>query len=269
MIAGQNGDAAGGIFNGSGSMTVTNSLVSGNKITHVANLQSRGGGIENGGKLSVTNTTIQGNTTDEGGGIADNSGAVVLLNDTISQNTASTTVPVIGAGGGGLFAFSDGFTLTNTIVAKNTGADCVAVPVSNPFISKGHNISSDSSCNLVAGGDQINTDPQLSALALNTPGQTSTMAIGATSPATDKADTSACPATDQRGVARKSDDVFCDIGAFEFIAAAAAAPLTLPRSGAPTTVGDPTPGLVGLPPHPRRDPGLGGARQARGLTPTE
>ncbi len=60
------------------------------------------------------------------------------------------------------------------------------------------------------------------------------MAIGPGSAALDKADTTKCPAADQRGVQCRTDAA-CDIGAYEFVEAASAAPL-LPRSGTPAPI---------------------------------
>ncbi len=79
--------------------------------------------------------------------------------------------------------------------------------------SAGHNIDSLDQCTFKAGGDKVNTNPLLAALADNG-GPTATMAIGPESPAIDAGD--ACPPTDQRGVARPQGSA-CDIGAFEYV----------------------------------------------------
>jgi hypothetical protein len=82
------------------------------------------------------------------------------------------------------------------------------------FISLGHNIASDNSCNLSAPGDMPNTDPLLGPLQ-NNGGPTYTTAIPFNSPAKDSADNTACPPTDQRGVIRPQG-AGCDIGAYEY-----------------------------------------------------
>lgn len=71
----------GGIFNLGGTLTVTDSTISGNS-------RFSGGGILNLGTMIVTNSTIRGNSAFVGGGIA-NDGTLSVTNSTISGNTAS------------------------------------------------------------------------------------------------------------------------------------------------------------------------------------
>ena len=78
--------------------------------------------------------------------------------------------------------------------------------------SAGHNVDTDGTCNLIAGGDQPNSVVLLGALADNG-GPTHTHALMAGSVAIDAADGAACPPTDQRGVSRVGP---CDVGAYEF-----------------------------------------------------
>ena len=107
--------------------------------------------------------------------------------------------------------------LTNSIVANATG-DCFLAPWGAGAVainSGGHNIGSDSTCNLTAAGDQPDTDPMVDVLADNG-GPTLTHALLAGSPAIDAGDDSLCPATDQRGVSRPLG-AHCDIGSFEFV----------------------------------------------------
>jgi hypothetical protein len=79
--------------------------------------------------------------------------------------------------------------------------------------SNGHNLATDGTCNLVAAGDQANTDPVLGPLADNG-GPTRTHALLPGSPAIDAADPGQCPVADQRGIARPQGPS-CDVGAFE------------------------------------------------------
>src|SRR5688500_12256317 len=76
-----------------------------------------GGGIHNHGILRLTNVTITGNSsTNDGGGGIWNAGTVTIVNVTIADNSAPID---LGGGIGG-----NAPTLTNTIVANNTGGNC-------------------------------------------------------------------------------------------------------------------------------------------------
>ncbi|MCO5198323.1 MAG: hypothetical protein M9941_11330 [Anaerolineae bacterium] len=99
----QNGSATdgGSIFN-DGTLTVTDSTVSGNAI----GVGGRGGGIHNAGVMMVTNSTFSGNTAgyaSNGGGIS-NDGTLTVTNSTFSDNNG-------GSSGGGIYNKSGG-TLT-------------------------------------------------------------------------------------------------------------------------------------------------------------
>ena len=77
----------GGILNG-GSLTLTNSTISGNSTTAL------GGGIWNGGDLTLTNTKVRLNEAQRGGGIYNAIGGTLTLNDspvftTVFSNTAN------------------------------------------------------------------------------------------------------------------------------------------------------------------------------------
>jgi CSLREA domain-containing protein len=92
----------GGIHN-TGTLTVTNSTVSGNSA-------SRGGGIYNTGTLTVTNSTVSNNTS--GGGIS-NSGNLTVNNSTISNNSSPN-------GDGGGIANSGDLTVNNSTISNNS-----------------------------------------------------------------------------------------------------------------------------------------------------
>ncbi|MEZ4709298.1 MAG: tandem-95 repeat protein [Caldilineaceae bacterium] len=99
----------GGIHN-RGTLTVTDSTISGNTATH------DGGGIYiNSGTVTVTDSTISGNTAVSGGGIYNtNSGTVTVTNSTISGNTASDF-------GGGIYNNNSGtVTVTNSTFSGNS-----------------------------------------------------------------------------------------------------------------------------------------------------
>lgn len=84
----------GGIENEPGStLTISNSILSGNTAGSVGNPAVQGGGIRNLGNLTIVNTAVTANAaggiSGAGGGIY-NGGTVTILNSTISANTAST-----------------------------------------------------------------------------------------------------------------------------------------------------------------------------------
>ena len=94
--------SGGGICN-SGTLTVTNSTVSGNEA------RSYGGGIYNGGSLTVTNSPVLENAANEGGGVY-NDGTMTVTNVTLSENAALY--------GGGI-CNSGTLTVTNSTVSGN------------------------------------------------------------------------------------------------------------------------------------------------------
>ena len=99
----------GGIYNESGTLTLTNCMVVGNSA------QYSGGGIySNRGTLTLTNSTVVGNSArDSGGGIYSSGGTLTLTNSTVVGNSTRNR------GGGGILFYSGPFTLNNTIVALN------------------------------------------------------------------------------------------------------------------------------------------------------
>ena len=225
----------GGVNNNSGgTMTITDSTISNNDA------ERQGAGVNNNsdGMLTIWGSTINGNTAvQKGGGVHNNSsGSTTITNSTLSNNEAmdqgggannraggtlviksSTIVNNTSPDGAGLFASAAGATsVGNSIIANSTGDDCVDM---GGFTSLGHNIDSDGTCGLAAGGDQPSTDPLVELLADNG-GLTETHALLAASPAIDTGDDADCPATDQRSEDRPVDgdndgDDSCDIGAYE------------------------------------------------------
>ena len=199
----------GGIFN-VGTLTVTNSTVTGNSVSGAFGA-GFGGGIENQGTAAVNNSTVSGNSaTAGGGGIGNLQGSVTINNSTVSGNS----VHFAGDGGG----IAGTVTLQNSIVASNSGGNC-----KGGVVSKGYNLSSDNSCNFSNSGDRNNTDPKLGPLQ-NNGGPTQTMALLPGSPAIDAGNPSGCTdgqghllTTDQRGMPRpdSEDTGGCDMGAYE------------------------------------------------------
>ena len=115
IVSGNTAGGGGGIIN-LGTLTLTNSRVSGNTAS-----DGDGGGIYNFSNMNVTNSTISGNTTSgtfaSGGGIH-NFGDMNVTNSTISGNAASGTT----GRGGGIRNFGT-LTLTNSTVSDNSAPD--------------------------------------------------------------------------------------------------------------------------------------------------
>ncbi len=181
-----------------------------NRCTVVGNHSYKdGGGIYNTyGTLTVTNSTISGNQAKPefqesyGGGIYRHSdGSVLIFNSTVTKNSASK--------GSGLWG---GATTYGSIIANQiSGIDCEY----GTIISQGYNIDSDGSClDGSINTDIPNTNPLIGHLA-NNGGPTWTHALLPGSPAIDAIPVAECDAaTDQRGVSRPQGSG-CDIGAYE------------------------------------------------------
>jgi hypothetical protein len=187
----------GGVSN-YGTMTITDSTITGNEV------YLTGGGIVNGGTLTINSSTVSGNGATgqhdgqpwgEAGGI---SGVVTLTNSTLSNNYASLSVgglsgggtimnsTISGNSGGGIS--SSGGEIGNTILNNNSGFN-----IRGTITSQGYNLSSDDGGgNLTAPGDQINTDPMLGPLQ-NNGGRTLTHALSPASPAINAGDPNFTP----------------------------------------------------------------------------
>lgn len=234
IITGNGADDGGGISNG-GTLTVTNSTITGNTATNW------GGGIVSWSPLTVTNSTISSNTALLGGGILSGS-ALTVTNSTITGNTATTI-------GGGIYNGGGALTVTNSTIVRNTapagqgggynrvagtgaftnsivadngvGLDCVGA-----LTDSGGNIDSDGNCGTFTQNAAMVQGTGFSALASNG-GPTQTHALLAGSAAIDTAPACAGLITDQRGTARPQGSA-CDIGAYEYV------PVVVAASGIPT-----------------------------------
>jgi hypothetical protein len=216
------GNIGGGIFdNGNAEITLTNVALIGNTAT----TGDGGGAYFDVTQDIVVNSTISGNSAPatgpgegNGAGIYHFSGPLSLTNVTITNNTA-------GDAGGGLFV-DGGFTqMKNTLIGGNTAPtdpDCVGGP--GQISSSGNNLVQNKSagCTFTNGtGDLVNQDPQLANGPANREGPNRTLTVGLLggSPAIDAGATGAggggigtVPTTDQRGTARSGAP---DIGAYE------------------------------------------------------
>jgi hypothetical protein len=223
----------GGGITSSGSVTVTNSTISGNAVAQ-GGVPATGGGVACSGPVTVINSTISGNTVGgymcEGGGIH-NGGTLTLTNSTLSGNSASS-------GQGGAISNTAQTMIGDTVL--NAGASGGTIFNNGGMItSLGYNIASDNGGGVLTGpGDQINTDPMLGPLQDNG-GPTFTHALLPGSPAINAGDASFTPPPfyDQRGpnYARVYDGQI-DIGSFEV----QPSPLPTPRP-TPTPRSRPTP----------------------------
>jgi len=173
----------------------------------VRNGQTERGGIANFGTLTVTNSTLSGNNGGYGGGIYNGIGATL----TVTNSTFSGTGAALGGGIHHDEFFGGTATLQNTIIANSpSGGNC-----SGTIDDSGGNLSDDTTCRFTAASSFNNTDPQLDPDGLqNNGGQTQTIALLTCGPAIDAAVNCPPPATDQRGVSRPQGSA-CDIGAFE------------------------------------------------------
>ncbi len=241
------GNIGGGITAaGYSSVTLTNSIVSGNTACYC-----QGGGISvfNNSPVTLINSTISENTGCGGGGIDAYNSIVTLMNSTVSGNltevdaggidafnstliltnstvTGNSNQSNIGSGGVNLHSYSPYFQpnliLKNSIVANNSGGDCVnnarITPTStNTLIGDG---------GINCGTPLLTGDAKLGPLRKNG-GPTPTHALLADSPAIDAGDDAICDtlpknargqSTDQRGRPRAGPRAgsHCDIGAYEF-----------------------------------------------------
>ena len=199
----------GGVTNYEGTLTLINSTVSGNSA-------ARGGGIMNysNGTLTLTDSTVSGNTATSGGGI-NTSGTVTLtlINSTVSGNSS--------AGGGGIRNLLGTVTLTNTLVDD----DC-QVSEGPSIVSLGYNIESPGdTCGFDQPTDQVNVSAEQLNLGplQDNGGPTMTHALLSGSVAIDQIRAEDCVdaegqplTTDQRGEPRpETGGTMCDVGAFE------------------------------------------------------
>lgn len=170
----------------------------------------------------LENVTVSGNSAGQSGGglYVDGDAILHVVNATITANAAPVGSGVATPNGIVNFPVvpSTLAVFRNTIVAGN---DCFGA-----FSSEGGNIDGGESCYFSDASDQVNTDPNLGALADNG-GPSLTHALTLESPAFD-AGVAPCPASDQRGIARPQG-LACDSGAYELESA-------LPNCGASISV---------------------------------
>ncbi len=102
-----------GFSAGTGTLTLTNSVVRNNFSFNFANVAVGGGIYNNGGTLHVINSTISGNLSNNDGGGIGNNGLLTVSNSTINNNTN------IHGNGGGIRSFGGVVTIDRSTIDGN------------------------------------------------------------------------------------------------------------------------------------------------------
>lgn len=233
-------DNRGGAVFVAGNLTMSSSTVDGNTSRSLSNGRAYGGGVFVRGSAYIRDSTISNNASGEGtfpgnvGGIAiAGSEASVIVNSTISGNTANNTVGGLYVNtqltlsgstiafnkstngqtvAAGMYAYNGPLVMNSTIIANNTWGS------NNEFDLSALQVSGAN--NLVMGSNDsppgtLIADPNLQPLADNG-GPTKTHALLATSVAVDAGNNAAGTSTDQRGQGfARIRGPWVDIGAFE------------------------------------------------------
>ena len=175
------------------------------------------GGLQFGGAATLTNCTVSGNSSPTGGGVLFYGPVTDSLVDCTISGNASTSTP-----GAGLYLYSysgntPSVTLTDTIVAGNSGPGGVADDIYGnlPFTLTGsYNLIGTGGAGGLSPSDNLLNvaDPGLAPLG-NFGGPTETMALLPGSPAIGAGTPISGITTDQRGFARPASNP--DIGAFQ------------------------------------------------------
>ncbi|GIU83748.1 MAG: hypothetical protein KatS3mg008_0523 [Acidimicrobiales bacterium] len=160
-------------------------------------------------EAEVRASTISSNVANNGGGVSDGPGKALLVDTTVTRNTARSS-------GGGIWSQLAPSTLDSSVVAgQAAGADCAGAKA----VSVGHSADSDGSCLLEATGDRSSVDTKLARLEFNGgvgrshhPAASSPL-LAAGSPSCGGAGRE----SDQRGVSRPRQ-FRCEIGAVEALA---------------------------------------------------
>jgi hypothetical protein len=105
-----------GIYNFSGTVTLSNSTLSGNSSSGIVNL--------NGGTVTVSNSTLSGNsaTSGGGGGIYNIGGTLTVSNSTLSGNSANDGADGAFSKGGGIYNNRGTATVSNSTLSGNSAA---------------------------------------------------------------------------------------------------------------------------------------------------
>ncbi len=212
LIGNQAANGGGIAIGASGTASITASTLHDNRA------EADGGGVHvNAGASSfgLENATLHGNQAgNEGGGIYSAYSLSILLNTTLTANTAIS--------GGGLYAASAVY-IMNSILAENQSTGGI-IPTANcggpgVIASNGHNLEDGEGCQFDLASPEIEQDthsenPLLGPLQFNG-GPVQTRALLPGSPAIDAGDVPV-PSTDARGIPRGIGSGY-DLGAYEKI----------------------------------------------------
>ena len=245
--------SGGGIYGGSGVMTISRTEIINNTAQSIPGNGSTGGGISKTGgaasTLTVTDSLIANNSAVNGTAAVYSSGDTTITNSTLTGNSSYARTLLIEASG----AFSGSSHLVHVTIAGNgtTGnvpGNAIALNVNPPasmaitvegsllqdnpilgspsncaiitnlgsIVSEGNNLTDDTTCtSLLQPSDQTNNHSTTFAALADNGGPTRTLALVTGSSAIDAAgNCGAATATDQRGIARPQGPA-CDVGAYE------------------------------------------------------
>src|SRR5204863_12075 len=171
---------------------------------------SDGGGLFNDGStLNISHSIVANNSGGDGGRSISHTDTVNISNSTFAHNSAPS-----GRGGG--LDNESTLNIGQSIVANNSGGDCLPTI---PLTDEGYNLDSDGSCGFTrAKHDLPHTNPRLNPAGLaNNGGPTQTIALLPSSPAIDliPAPRVCKPHSDPRARPRPDDGASrCDRGAY-------------------------------------------------------
>lgn len=203
--------SGGGIsWTGAGSLTVNRSSIFGGT-------SALGGGInQSTGTITFTNSTVSGNTatgTTGGGGWNVSGGNQNIISSTLAFNNATGT----GSSGGGFRRSAGTLVINSSIIAKNTSKTGGIDAHSTATVSLAGNdsfIGDLTSSSITLTGTFYNGDPKVAPLTTKYGGTTPYHPLQFGSPAVNKGNDTGALGVDQRNVARPVGAGF-DIGSFE------------------------------------------------------
>jgi hypothetical protein len=203
---------------------VNDSLIARNNGAQAGGLAATGATVENSTITDNTANAVPDQPLALGAGVF-TQGFALIDHSTVARNHLGPgTLPVLGVQVSGVSVTGLPVAISSSVVAGD-GPSCGGLVASH-----GHNVGSDTTCNLTGAGDHDAVDARLGPLADNG-GPTDTVALLDGSPAIDAG--ADCPAIDQRGIARTLGAT-CDAGAFESpFRAPLPAPVTPPAPPAP------------------------------------